>query len=95
MDQKGSISNDMSLRDTVTFKSFDTECLVAYFIPKENTQPESYRYFTNLNPDLLPGMLSLSNNNTDQKLCNFDTTLPNFKFINKHFKNFAPCGKAK
>lgn len=84
-----------SLRDTVTFESFDIECLVAHFIPKENTQPESYRYFTNVNLDLLPGMLSLSNNNTDQKLCNFDTILPNFKFINKHFKNFAPCGKAK
>lgn len=30
----------MSPRDTVTFKSFDTECLVAYFIPKRKHAAE-------------------------------------------------------
>lgn len=32
----------VSLRDTMTFTSFSTELLVAYFIPKENMQPESH-----------------------------------------------------
>lgn len=48
----------MSLRDTMTYKSFNTELLIAYFIPKENMQLESYRNYTYLNLDLLPRMLS-------------------------------------
>lgn len=30
----------VSLRDAMTFTSFKTELLAAYFIPKENMQPQ-------------------------------------------------------
>lgn len=32
----------VSLRDAVTFTFYNTELLVAYFIPMENTQPQRH-----------------------------------------------------
>lgn len=96
----------MSLRDTMTFKSFNTELLIAYIIPKENMQLESYRNYTYLNLDLLPRMPSfyaITTRSFPMWFSSFTQTGDSVtltshspsKFINKYFEKFVPCRKAR